>query len=245
MTPQVIVVTGTGTDVGKTIAVAALAAVARAAGLRVGVCKAAQTGAAPGEAADLACVQALAGEVATREPVRYPEPLAPEVAARRAGMPALRVGQVSAAVRELAADADVIVVEGAGGVLVRLAPGLTVIDVIAALDADGFAPSTLVVADPGLGTLNHTELTVEALARRGHAPSGIVIGTWPERPDLAMTCNRDDLQRLTGVPVVGAVPAGAGAMPPADFQAAAPVWFAPDVIRRRPEKTERHDAAHH
>lgn len=219
------VVTGTSTDVGKTIATAALAATARAAGRSVAVCKPAQTGVGAGEPGDLADVTRLAGPLTTAECARYPEPLAPDTAARRAGLPFLDRAVVAAAVDELGAAHDVVLVEGAGGVLVRLAPDYTLLDVA----ADVAAPVYIVVA-PGLGTLNHTELTVEAIRRRGLTPAGLIIGSWPDAPDLAMTCNRDDLPALTGVPVVGVIPAGVGALSRADFCARAPDWFDPSIF---------------
>ncbi|GAA4679264.1 dethiobiotin synthase [Gordonia humi] len=214
-----LVITGTGTDVGKTIVVATLAAAAQAADLRVGVVKAAQTGVAPGDPGDLAVVTELVGDLPIREGARYPEPLAPETAARRSGLPFVTLADIRGAVADLAAVCDLVLVEGAGGVLVRLAPELTVVDV--ALDLD--AP-VVVVTDPGLGTLNHTELTVRELRRAGVAVAGLIIGSWPEEPDLAMTCNRADLVRLTETPIVGVVPARAGTRDRADFRAAAPEW---------------------
>ncbi|MCK0440917.1 dethiobiotin synthase [Gordonia alkaliphila] len=217
---QILVVTGTSTDVGKTIAVAALAAAARADGLRVAVCKPAQTGVRPHDPGDLTVVTDLVGALPTAEVARYRQPLAPETAARRAGAPFLTLDAICAAVQRLAVDADLVLVEGAGGVLVRLAPDLTLLDVAVALDAPA-----VVVTDPGLGTLNHTELTVDALRAAGVAVAGLILGAWPDAPDLAMTCNRDDLPRLTGAPVVAAVPAGMGAAAPQHFQAAAPTWF--------------------
>lgn len=229
MTARVLVVSGTGTDIGKTIAVAALAAAARAAGMRVGVCKPAQTGVADGEPGDLDTVTALVGDLPTREPVRYREPLAPETAARRASMPDLTLADVRAAVAELGADCDLVIVEGAGGILVRLAPDLTIIDVARDLGAP-----VVVVTDPGLGTLNHTELTVRELERADVAVVGLVIGSWPSDPDLAMMCNRDDLERLTGTRIVGVLPAGAGSLTPAVFQRSAPDWLREAAFLHRP-----------
>ncbi|MGO3328121.1 dethiobiotin synthase [Gordonia sp. (in: high G+C Gram-positive bacteria)] len=225
MTARILVVTGTGTDVGKTIAVATIAAAAHSDGLRVGVVKPAQTGVAPGEAGDLAAVQALVGTLPTREGARYPDPLAPESAAHRAGLGFLTLDGVCGAVGDLSADCDLVIVEGAGGVLVRLAPDLTIVDVARTLHA----PAVVVTA-PGLGTLNHTELTVRELARAGVTVTGLVVGSWPTEPDLAMECNREDLERLTGVPIVGVVPAGAGALTPTEFQISAPSWVRPSLI---------------
>jgi len=224
---RVVVVTGTSTDVGKTVATAALAAAARAAGARVSVCKPAQTGVRPGQPGDLDEIVRLAGLLPTREVVRYLEPLAPETAARRSAAPYLQLSQVVDAVGKLRAQSDLVLVEGAGGVLVRLAPELTIREIAVALDAE-----VVVVADPGLGSLNHTELTVDALGAVGCRPAGLVLGRWPAHPDLATTCNRVDLPRLTGLPLLGAVPDGAARLDPADFQAAAPDWWRPGAVDR-------------
>ncbi|WAC55808.1 dethiobiotin synthase [Gordonia sp. SL306] len=227
MTGQVLAVTGTSTDVGKTIVTAALVAAAADAELAAAVCKPAQTGVAPGEPGDLAVIDELAGPVSTVECARFPDPLAPDTAARRAGMAPLDPDTVSAAITAMSADHDVTFVEGAGGVLVRLADGLTLLDVAAATDA-----GVLIVVPPGLGALNHAELTVGAIVARGLRPAGLVVGSWPADPDLAMTCNRIDLPRVTGVPIVGVIPAGAGALDRAEFRRRAPSWIDTDWLRR-------------
>ncbi|GGL03880.1 dethiobiotin synthase [Nocardia jinanensis] len=216
MTP--LLVTGTSTEVGKTVTTAALAAVARAAGREVAVCKPAQTGVAAGEPGDLAVVTALAGVTRTVEPARYPEPLAPDTAARRCGAPLLRLSEISTAIAGLG-SADLVLVEGAGGLLVRLGE-FTLLDLARELSAP-----VLVVAAPGLGTLNHTELTTWALRQAGVECAGLVIGSWPDQPDLAMRTNRADLPRVTGAALVGSIPAGAGSWSPGRFRAAAPAWF--------------------
>ncbi|MFW0791631.1 dethiobiotin synthase [Gordonia sp. CPCC 205333] len=214
------VITGTSTDVGKTIVTAALAASFTAGGSDVAVCKPAQTGIAPGEPGDLAEVSRLAGPLTTTECARYPDPLAPDTAARRARAPYLDRATVTSAVSRLVADHDIVLVEGAGGVLVRLAPEYTVLDIAADHDA-----SVLIVVDPGLGALNHAELTVEAIRARGLRPAGLIVGSWPDTPDLAMLCNLDDLPAVTGVPIVGMIPAGVGDLARAEFTARAPDWF--------------------
>ena len=75
----------------------------------------------------------------------------------------------------------------------------------------------LVAVAAGLGTLNHTALTLEALAVRKLTCAGVVIGCWPDEPGLAEVCNLDDLETLTGQPVAGILPAGAGGLGPAAF----------------------------
>ncbi len=210
---RVLVVTGTGTGVGKTVVTAAIAALAVG---RVAVLKPAQTGVGPGEPGDLAEVARLVPGITGRELARYPDPLAPATAARRVGVAPVTPADAAQAAKDLAGDHDLVLVEGAGGLLVRFDRDGTLADVAAALDAP-----VLVVAAAGLGTLNHTALTVEALQARGLTCAGVVIGAWPAEPDLAARCNLGDLPALTGVPLLGAVPDGAGALEPAAFAALA------------------------
>lgn len=217
---RVVVVTGTDTGVGKTVATAALAARAAAQGERVLVVKPVQTGiggAAP-DVPDVDTVRALAG-VETVQRAALDEPLAPDTAARRQGVAIPTVAEHAAAIRELVPGHDLVLVEGAGGLLVRIdADGGTLLDLAVLLAAE-----VVVVARAGLGTLNHTELTVAALRHRGIEPAGLVIGSWPTAPGLAESCNRDDLPRVTGVPVLAVLPAGAGSL--TDFRDRAPGWF--------------------
>lgn len=215
---MILVVTGTGTGVGKTVVTAALGALAVAAGRAVAVVKPAQTGVGPGQPGDVDEVRRLVGGPLTcRELARYPDPLAPATAARRAGLAPVSPVAVAAVVRDLAAQHDLVLVEGAGGLLVRFDDaGGTIADVAAVLGAP-----VLVVAAAGLGTLNHTALTVDALEARGLRCPGVVIGAWPAAPDLAAVCNRGELPAVTGVPLLGALPAGAGSLTPAQFLAAA------------------------
>ncbi|WP_406491540.1 dethiobiotin synthase [Streptomyces sp. NBC_01604] len=218
----VLVITGTGTEVGKTVATAAVAAAALAAGRSVAVLKAAQTGVRPDEPGDAAEVARLAGAVTAAELARFPEPLAPATAARRAGRAPVRPQEVAEAAAKLATEHDLVLVEGAGGLLVRFdAAGGTLADAAALL-----AAPVLVVASAGLGTLNTTELTARELRRRELDLAGILIGSWPEAPDLASRCNLADLPDVSGAPLLGALPAGAGALDPADFRTAAPGWLA-------------------
>ncbi|MEU6477077.1 dethiobiotin synthase [Streptomyces sp. NPDC047017] len=224
----VLVITGTGTEVGKTVATAAVAAAALAAGRSVAVLKAAQTGVGPDERGDADEVARLAGAVTAAEVARYPEPLAPGTAARRAGRAPVRPQEVADAAGKLAAGHDLVLVEGAGGLLVRFdEAGGTLADVARLLRAP-----VLVVAPAGLGTLNNTELTARELRFRELDLLGVVIGSWPGRPDLAARCNVADLPQVAGAPLLGALPEGAGALDPADFRAGAPQWLAPRLNGR-------------
>lgn len=232
-----VLVTGTDTGVGKTVVTAAVAATVRAAGRTVAVVKPAQTGTAAGEPTDVAEVVRLAAPDHAVTLAEYPEPLAPLMAARHAGASPLRLDDVVPVVRDLIQEYDLVLVEGAGGLLVPLGQaasgaGWTLLDLAAAVDPN----TVVVVARAGLGTLNHTALTLAELARAG-LPAAVVIGAWPARPELVHRSNlahlRDGLHRVCGPEargeLAGLVPEGAGRMPPAEFRRAAPAWLAPSL----------------
>ncbi|MGI8614191.1 MAG: dethiobiotin synthase [Nocardioidaceae bacterium] len=230
-----VVVTGTGTGVGKTVATAALAASAAAVGARVAVAKPVQTGLTPHEpGGDAAAAGRLAAAFQVHELVRLPDPLAPESAARLRGIQIPAVTQLADQLGRRTKACDVVVVEGAGGVRVRLDTcGGTLLELAGRLRAYG-SVEVAVVVDPGLGTLNVTELTVDAVRAAGLEISGLVVGSWPPAPGLAERCNLTDLPRLTGLPVLARLPAGCGSWPPDAFVAAAPGWFVgADELRRR------------
>lgn len=208
----VLVVTGTDTGVGKTIACAALACHARQAGVDVAVCKPVQTGTDTGDD-DLADVARLSGVTELAGLARYPLPLAPVAAAHHARMSLPTRDDIVTLVRGIDRPGRLTLVEGAGGLLVELAQqGVTLRD----LAVDLAAP-VLVVARAELGTLNHTALTLEALATQGLSCAGLVIGSWPARAEPVHSFNRCALAKLA--PVRGALPAGAGAMDATDFAA--------------------------
>jgi dethiobiotin synthase len=218
---SIVVVTGTDTGVGKTIATAALARRAAGSGSVV-VVKPVQTGIGPAsdEVADAEVVHRLTG-CAVQELTCLEDPLAPDTAARRRGVRIPPVAEYADRVRVLAESHDTVIVEGSGGVLVRLdTEGGTILDL-----ADQLGAGVVVVTSAGLGTLNHSELTVAALRARGIEPTGLVIGSWPREPGLAESCNLDDLPRVTGVPLLASIPAGAGALTRAEFARQSPEWF--------------------
>ena len=225
---SILVVTGTDTGVGKTVATAALACHARLAGRDVAVCKPVQTGTEVGVAGagvdrdggtgsdgddDLVDVGRLSGVEALTSGWRYPEPLGPVAAAARAGLPLPDRRQLVDLIAGVDRPGRLTLVEGAGGLLVEVgADGVTLRDVAAELGA-----AVLVVVRAGLGTLNHTALTVEALAARGISCAGLVIGAWPVTPGVAETTNLDALARIA--PVRAVLPAGVGAATPEAFAA--------------------------
>jgi dethiobiotin synthetase len=207
----IVVVTGTDTGVGKTIATAAIAAAAIAAGKRVAVVKPAQTG----EDDDAATVRRLANPDVVFALVSYPDPLAPAVAARVSGREPLELKAVVEAAQILSAEHDLVLVEGSGGLLVPMGPQWTMAD----FAMETKAPA-IVVTRPALGTLNHTALTLEALRHRGIA-SYLVLGTWPNEPELVHRTNLEDLP----APLYGWLPENAAQT--RDFRASAPKWLAP------------------
>ncbi|MGH3349947.1 MAG: dethiobiotin synthase [Nocardioides sp.] len=207
MTGRVVIVTGTSTGVGKTVATATLASRARTNGEKVAVVKPVQTGTADGDC-DAAEIHRLTG-IEVHELTRLEEPLAPDTAARRAGVQIPPVAAYAPTISALTSENDLVLVEGSGGLLVRLdTDGGTLLDLADALVAEDVRTSFVVVTAAGLGTLNHTELTVAALRARGFEPDGLIIGSWPDDPGLAERCNRIDLPRVTDVPLLFGIPKG-------------------------------------
>ncbi len=217
-------VTGTDTGVGKTVTTAALVVALRNHGFTPYVIKPAQTGVGPDEPGDLDEIRRLVGAVAGHEGARLPAALAPDAAARLAGveLPDIRVQRDAILAASIEHE---VVVEGAGGILVRLGTTWTLLDLAQAVSHAGRQVAFLVVARAGLGTLNHTALTVQAIALRELYAAGLVIGSWPSDPDLAAEQNLRDLPMMTGIPVVGRIPDGAGALSAAEFCAGSPDWL--------------------
>lgn len=224
---RIVFVTGTDTDVGKTVVTAALAAQQLALGRSVAVVKPAQTGLLPGEDGDLAEVRRLAGDVETIEGMRLPDPLAPQAAARIAGVELPGLHTQHKLVDATARGHDITFVEGAGGVLVPLGHQWDLAHLASALLRGGCRVSFVVVARAGLGTLNHTALTVQAIQGRGLEVEGVIIGAWPAQPDAAAVQNLLDLPSLAGVPLLGRLPDGAARLPVSQFRHDALAWVAP------------------
>jgi dethiobiotin synthetase len=216
--PPVVLVTGTDTGVGKTITTAALAAVLNGTGRSVAVYKPCQSGAADGDS-DAAEIVRLAG-VTAEAGVVLQEPMAPVAAAAIDETPLPSLAAHALRIRELAGAHDHVLVEGAGGLLVELDSGGGTLADLGSLLAAAF----VVVARPGLGTLNHTALTLEALSARGLDVLGVVLGSWPARPEAVHHSNRQVLGTLR-VPLLGALPGQASQLSPADFRAGAPAWL--------------------
>lgn len=198
-----IFVMGTDTGVGKTVVTAAIALAARAQGRTVAPLKPAQTGDDGTIAGDARFVASLIGLDEPYEnlcPYRLRAPLAPAVAAQ---LEAVRLdpAAVVAAHDALSARYDLVLVEAAGGALVPFSDGVD----MAAL-AGMLGLPVVVAIRPGLGTLNHTLLTLEALHRRGLTVLGTVISGYPAEPGLDHVTNPQVLARISPVPLLGVIP---------------------------------------
>ena len=201
-------ITGTDTGVGKTVVAAALAIVLRESGRDVGVFKPVASGCVRrreglvSEDAEFLAKAAEAPETLEEiSPVRFEEPLAPTVAAARAGVET-DLEPMWEAWRRLRDAHEILLVEGIGGILCPVTPAMSVADL-----AKEFHLPLLVVARSTLGTINHTALTIEAARARGLAVAGVVINRYShESPDLAEMTSPDEIQRVTGVQVLGLVP---------------------------------------
>jgi dethiobiotin synthetase len=194
-----IFVTGTGTEVGKTVVAATIAQTLARAGKRVAVFKPAVTGLDEGVETDHALLRRASGSTQSDEeiaPYRYGPPASPHLAAELAGgeIDPERLRQAAATA---AAGAEAIVCEGVGGLLVPLSPGYLVRDLAADL---GYP--LLVVASPSLGTINHTLLTVEAARTAGLEVAAIVLTPWPDEPTEIERSNRKTIADLAGAPVL-------------------------------------------
>ena len=193
-------ITGTGTEIGKTVIAGGLAASLKQTGMNVGVMKPISTG----DTADAQFLKHAAqvdDELSLINPIYLRHPLAPSVAARMEGRE-IDVSCVESTFAELRQKYDFVIVEGVGGIAVPIQDDFLVVHLIKRLQLP-----ILIVAQAGLGTLNHTLLTV-AYARQFELQiTGIVLnGLCVETAGLAETTNPAEIENLTGVPVIGVVP---------------------------------------
>ncbi len=201
-------VTGTDTGVGKTWIAAGLTAVLRRWGLSACYFKPVQSG-CPEENGRLIPTDArFARELAGLDepldlltPITLRLPLAPGVAAAREGVK-VDLDRIAQAREELGSRYDLLVAEGAGGLYVPLTDtNFLVLDMVRWLRLP-----LIVVARAGLGTINHTALTVKAAQHAGVPVAGVVMNRYPERPSLAEETNPEVIAALTDTPILGKVP---------------------------------------
>jgi len=191
-------VTGTGTEVGKTVVAAVIARTLAAAGRRVAVFKPCVTGLEEGLEPDHELLRRAAGSGQSDEeiaPYRYGPPASPHLAAAMAGEE-IEPARLRASARAAADGAELLVCEGVGGLLVPLAPRYLVRDLAVELGLP-----LVLVASPALGTINHTLLTIEAAGAAGLEVASVVLTPWPERPTEIERSNRETIAALAEVEV--------------------------------------------
>ena len=194
-------VTGTDTGVGKSVVSASICAALAARGERIAAFKPAVTGLDDdpghwGHDHELLAASASVGQSPEQvSPHRLGPAASPHLAAELSGT-AIEPAPLLAAARSAAAGADALVVEGVGGLMVPLSATYLVRDLAVEL-----ALAVVVVARPGLGTINHSVLTVEAARIAGLVVAGVVMTPWPERPTEVEASNRETVERLTGTTV--------------------------------------------
>ena len=201
-------VTGTDTGVGKTLVTAAILAAAKRRGLRVSALKPAETGCqtdplgelAPSDARFLATALGFPANESVPCVYRFELPAAPAVAARHAGQ-TISFAEISRVFRrERARHPDLLLVEGAGGLLVPFTERETAADLAMLLELP-----LVVVARPGLGTINHCALTIECARHRGLDVAGFLFSHAQRETtkDPTIRTNAAEIARLTGAPFLG------------------------------------------
>ena len=197
-------VSGTGTDVGKTFVSAAFILALQKKGLSVGYEKPAETGCKTlrGEpiCADVEFIKSLTQCVTALPEYVFAPPRAPFIAAEEAGV-SISMDTLIKRFKRRKAEVDSMVVEGAGGLLVPLTSRDSYADLICALEIP-----LLIAAEAGLGTINHTLLTIEAARSRKIQIVGIVFSSTSPRDSDLVQSNADEIQRISGIPVLGVLP---------------------------------------
>ena len=201
-------ITGTDTGVGKTVIAGAIAQWFARRGASVAVCKPIATGCVRRrEGLVSEDAEFLASAADSRHPLeqictqRYAEPMAPALAARHEARP-LDWSEVDRSIQQMCLGSAVMIVEGVGGVAVPLDDQTTVLHL-----AHWLQLPAIVVARPGIGTINHTLLTVGALRSAGVNVAGVIINRYPaESASIAEEANPAAIEKWGGVPVLCIVP---------------------------------------
>lgn len=195
-----IFITGTGTEIGKTVIAGGIAASLKQAEINVGVMKPISTGGTD-DAQFLKHAVQVDDPLTLINPICLQYPLAPSVSAKLEGKQ-IDLSSIETAFTKLKQKYDYTIVEGVGGIAVPLTNDLLVAHFISRLKLP-----VLIVAHAGLGTINHTMLTVAFAKQFNLRIAGIVLNQpQPNTPGLAEQTNPTEIERLTQVPVVGVVP---------------------------------------
>ncbi|MBP1751693.1 MAG: dethiobiotin synthase [Geobacteraceae bacterium] len=215
-----IFITATDTGVGKTVCTAVLAALLRSRGIKVGVMKPVTSGCIVIDgklvSEDAELLKWAAGATAPDgdiSPYLLSAPLAPSVSAFLDGVE-IRFQTIREAYERLAASHDIVLVEGAGGLMVPLTESLLVSDLILYLGLPA-----IIIACPNLGTVNHTLMTCFCAQRMGIGLKGIIINNYPECPGEAEQYAPSMIETRSNVPVIGSFPHVVGRHPAAQVGA--------------------------
>lgn len=200
-----IFITGTDTDVGKTIVTAGLACAVKSFGYSVGVLKPIQTGSYQKNdeliSPDIDFIKFVDSKIITYASYNFKEPVAPSLAASLEGIE-VNINKIVEDYKELEKKCDFVIVEGAGGLLVPIKDSFLMRDLAKTLDLP-----LLIVARPDLGTINHTLLTIEAAKNRNLKIAGIIISNYPPETEDASIKNAPDIiQKLSGEKIIGILP---------------------------------------
>lgn len=201
-------VTGTDTHVGKTYIASGIVSALRTSGVNVGVMKPVETGCRirngslmPADAIKLIKAAGAQDALSLVNPYRLRQPLAPSVAAKLSRQ-SIDPDKILKAYRTLSRRHDTMIIEGAGGIMVPLAEGYLLLDL-----AEAMRLPVLIIARPGLGTINHTLLTIDALRARRIAIAGVVINSSTDgKRGLAEATSSAVIETLSGVPIIGIIP---------------------------------------
>lgn len=226
-----LLVTATDTGVGKSVLAAAVCAALAARGERVAAFKPAVTGLdeEPGEwPPDHELLASVASAGQTPEeiaPHRFGPPASPHLAAELAGCE-LAPSELLDGATGAAAGADALVVEGVGGLMVPLTRDYLVRDL-----ARDLGLAVVIAARPGLGTINHTLLTVSAARSSAIPVAGVVITPWPSEPTRLETSNRETIERLAQTEVSGLAPTSPASLAEAGSMLPLDAWLGPRAAR--------------
>jgi dethiobiotin synthetase len=226
--PRGVFVTGTGTGVGKSVLAATICAGLAARGERIAALKATVTGLdeEPGvwpPDHELLATAASAGQSSEEvAPYRFGPAVSPHYAAELSGA-SIDAEALLRAARDAGGGSDALVVEGVGGLMVPLAPDYLVRDLAADL-----ALPVLIAARTGLGTINHTLLTLEAARSSGLRVAGVVMTPWPDDPEPIERSNRATVERLGSARVTGLPPTNPESLAEAASVLMLDEWLSPD-----------------
>ena len=201
--PRAVFITGTDTGVGKTVVTAALASLLSKKGFQTGVIKPFQTGTEVDGLSDAEFIYGFLGRecvLSEVSPCRLRAPLSPYRAAAIEGVN-IPLEDIIEHTRDYISRNEVTLIEGAGGLCVPVTESYMMADLAVDLEAP-----VVIVARPGLGTLNHTALSLEYAKQRGARVLGIVINGFPEPADLASATNPAVMRDVFSMNILGVLP---------------------------------------